>query len=306
MLKYSILFIGLLFTALCAKAQIAKRYKYKDLVFSDVTIDKDLSYALNAHPNEKKSWLFDLYRPKDDGSSPRPLIIWMHGGGFKFGTKEAKGIQLWSKSFAQRGYVCVAINYRLSKKNPLFDFDEFKKSCYNGVQDVKMAVEYFKLHHMEYNIDTNKIILAGNSAGGLIALQATYSTDAELAKMADVADTSANKQGLLKIAGVINFWGGIFDLDWLKNARVPIVSVLGSKDNLVPPTHKSAPLYGGIDIHKQADALNLPNELKVFDGYSHELQRQFNPFFSAGKGTQKRWLMAGQFAADFLYKSLFH
>jgi hypothetical protein len=109
---------------------------------------------------------------------------------------------------------------------------------------------------------------------------------------------------ILKIAAVINFWGAIFDLDWLKNARVPIVSVLGNKDNIMPPTHKSAPLYGGIDIHEKADALGIPNQLKVFDGYSHELQKNFNPFFSS-KATQKRWLEAGQFAADFLYKSLF-
>jgi hypothetical protein len=90
----------------------------------------------------------------------------------------------------------------------------------------------------------------------------------------------------------------------LKNTNVPIVSVLGSTDRIVPPTHKNAPLYGGLDIHKQADALHIPNELKVFNGYSHQLQKRFNPFFSGGKATQKRWLEAGQFAADFLYKNL--
>jgi len=305
MFKQSLLIIIILCITLCTKAQIAKPYRYKDIVFSDITIDKDLSYARGANPDEKKSFLFDLYQPKDDRSSPRPLIIWMHGGGFKFGTKEAKGIQIWSKTFAQRGYVCAAINYRLSKKDPLFNFSELQKSCYYAVQDVKTAIEYFKEHHDEYNIDPDKIILAGNSAGGLIALQTTYSTDAGLAKMAGIADTGSNHQGALKVAAVINFWGAIFDLNWLKNAHVPVVSVLGNRDNIVPPTHKSAPLYGGVDIHKQADVLGIPNELKVFDGYSHELQKHFNPLFSANKGTQKRWLEAGQFAADFLHNSLF-
>jgi dienelactone hydrolase len=228
----------------------------------------------------------------------------MHGGGFKFGTKEAKGIQIWCKSFAQRGYVCAAINYRLSKRNPLFHFNELQKNCYYAVRDAKMAVAYFKQHHSEYNIDPDKIILAGNSAGGVIALQAAYSTDAELAKMAGITDAVATDQGIFKVAGVINFWGAIFDLNWLKNTNVPIISVLGSKDNIVPPTHKSAPLYGGIDIHKQADTLHIPNDLKVFDGYSHELRKHFNPFFSSDVETQKRWLEAGQFTADFLYKIL--
>jgi poly(3-hydroxybutyrate) depolymerase len=303
MFKHSLLLIIICIT-LYAKAQPAKLCRYKDLVFTDVTVDKNLSYASNDFSEEKKFRLFDLYQPAGDHSVPRPLIIWMHGGGFKFGTKGAKDIQIWCKSFAQRGYVCAAINYRLSKRDPLFHFGELQKSCYYAVRDAKMAVKYFKQHHSEYNIDPDKIILAGNSAGGLIALQAAYSTDAELAKMAGITDTVSIQQGIFKVAGVINFWGAIFDLNWLKNNRVPIISVLGSNDNIVSPTHKNAPLYGGIDIHKQANALHIPNDLKVFDGYSHELRKHFNPFFSSDTETQKRWLEAGQFTADFLYKIL--
>jgi acetyl esterase/lipase len=306
MFKQSLLFIGLFCYVLSTAAQTAKTHRYKDLIFTDITIDKDLSYAAPDSPVLKKARLFDLYQPKDDHSTgPRPLIIWMHGGGFKFGTKEAKGIQLWSRTFAQRGYVCAAINYRLSKKNPLFHFDVLKQSCYYAVLDAKMAVAYFKQHHAEYNIDPDKIILAGNSAGGMIALQAAYSTNSGLAKFAGITDAASQKQELFKVAGVINFWGAIFDLTWLKNEHVPIVSALGSKDGVVPPTHKSAPLYGSIDIHAKADALGIPNELKVFDGYSHELQKHFNPIFPVGKTTEQRWLEAGQFAADFLYGKLF-
>ena len=73
---------------------------------------------------KKKAYLFDLFQPFKDDKEPlkRPLIIWMHGGGFKYGSKSAKNIQLWCKTFAQRGYVCVALNYRLSKKNTIFNF----------------------------------------------------------------------------------------------------------------------------------------------------------------------------------------
>jgi poly(3-hydroxybutyrate) depolymerase len=305
MFKRLLLLINLFFIALFTTAQTTKLYRYKDTVFSDIGIKRNLSYFSNANPAEKKSFLFDLYQPKNDRSALRPLVIWMHGGGFKFGAKDAKDIRIWCKSFARRGYVCAAINYRLSKKNPLLHFGELQKDCYYAVQDVKMAIEYFKHHRAEYKIDPDKIILAGNSAGGLIALQAAYSTNAELATMVGITDTSANQHDLLKVAGVINFWGGIFDLDWLKNAHVPIVSVVGNKDNVVPPTHKGSSLYGAVAIHKQADVLGIPNDLKVFEGYSHELQRQFNPLFPVGKGTQKRWQEAGQFAADFLYNSLF-
>ena len=69
----------------------------------------------------------------------------------------------------------------------------------------------------------------------------------------------------------------------------------------MPPTHKDAPLYGGQDVYDKASVLKIPTMLKVFDGYGHELQRHFNPLFGAGNPTQKRWLQAGQFTADFLY-----
>jgi len=306
MLKKIFLFIPLLTFSIGIQAQT--QHRYKDLVFAQTTIDADQTYKPNAPKDEKKAYLFDLYQPKDDNALHRPLIIWMHGGGFKFGSKSAKGVQLWSQTFAQRGYVCADINYRLSKKNPLFHFGELLKSSYYAVQDAKLAVEYFKRNAARYHIDPDRIILAGNSAGGIIALQAAYSSNAELAKMAQLpADSAAVNfpDERVKVAAVINLWGAIYNLDWLKNARVPIVTALGSNDGLIAPTHKSAPLYGGEDIHDKATALGITNDLKIFYGYSHELQKHFNPFFSGGKATQQRWLQAGQFAADFLYNTYY-
>jgi poly(3-hydroxybutyrate) depolymerase len=304
MFKHQIISAIIICISISSRAQMHNALKYKDMVFANVAITEKLSYNTVDSTLEKKPYLFDLYQPAGDSSAKRPLIIWMHGGGFKFGSKDAKGIKLWSKTFAQRGYVCAAINYRLSKKYPIFNFNELQKSCYYAVQDAKMAVAYFKKHYNEYGIDPDKIILAGNSAGGMMALQAAFSTDTELAKVASITGADNDKYGLFKVAGVINFWGGIFDLDWLKNQQVPIVNVYGSNDKVVSPTHKDTPLYGAIDIHNKADALHLPNKIKVFDGYSHELQKHFNPLFSGGADTQKRWLEAGQFAADFMYNNV--
>jgi len=303
MLKRILIYLPIFCLTFATQAQT--KHRYKDIIYQGVAVEKDQTYNPYALTDDKKAYLFDLYRPTGDDEKHRPLIIWMHGGGFKFGSKSAKGVELWSKTFAQRGYVCANINYRLSKKNPLFHFDELMKSSYYAVQDLKLAIAYFKKNAVRYGIDPNKIIIGGNSAGGMIALQAAYSSNEELAKMAGIpADSAAVNfpNDRVKVAAVINFWGAIYNLDWLKNAKVPIVTCLGSNDGLVSPTHKSAPLYGGEDIHDKATALGIPNELKVFEGYSHELQKHFDPLFEDGKGTQERWLEAGQFTADFLYK----
>jgi hypothetical protein len=97
---------------------------------------------------------------------------------------------------------------------------------------------------------------------------------------------------------VINFWGALFDTRWLANARVPIVSVHGGRDKIVIPGRSN--LFAGSEaIHESADSLAIPNRVRIFGGYSHELQRPFNPLWSGG-GAHRRWREAGQFAADFL------
>ena len=294
------LFMFLCATTLAASAQT----RYKDLMFSGYTVEKGLSYSEHRR--------FDVYQPKGDSNTHRPLMIWMHGGGFKFGSRHAAGIRLWCKTFAERGYVCAAIDYRLGKKNLSFTFTDLTGNCLAASRNVRDAVAYFKAGAARWNIDTTRIILAGNSAGGILALQAVYSNDAELEKLPPTREAATpgwDKRALsgevntMGIAAIVNYWGGIFDTLWLRQARVPIVSVHGDRDKIVPYDHKDYPLFGSLPIHRVADALGIPNALRTFNGYSHELQKHFFPFI-AGGGTKNRWREAGQFTADFLYTTL--
>ncbi len=277
--------------------------RFKDEVFPDISVGKNLSYSPNAKVSAHR---FDWYEAIGDTAPSRPLVIWMHGGGFKFGSKSLQSIRLWSTYFAKKGYVCAAIDYRLGKKDFRFDFIGLVRNCHIAVQDTRLAIAYFKTHAARFRIDTGHIILAGNSAGGMMALQTAYSSDADLLKLIGAPDSAQASHAIDPgdIAAVVNFWGGIFDPDWLGNARVPIVSVHGRLDNIVPYDHKGFPLYGSAAVHRVADSLAIPNRLKTYDEYSHELQRRFNPVI-AGRTTKKRWLEAAQFAADFLYAELF-
>lgn len=303
MFKASLIVICSVFILKSASAQKVSGLRYKDLIFKDLKIDKDQSYYPGAPKAEEKSYRFDLYQPANDQENMRPLIIWMHGGGFKLGSKTAKGVKVWSKTFAQRGYVCASINYRLSKKNPLFHFDELLKASFYAVQDAKRAIAYFRKNAAHYHIDPDKIILGGNSAGGFMALDAAYSQNEIFGHMANVPDADIRNEGMPNqpVYAVINYWGGIYNLEWLKNAKTPIISVHGSKDGLVPLTHKNAPLNGSLDIKNKADELHIPNTLKIYEGYSHELQKHFNPLYE-GASAKRRWLEAGQFTADYLYQ----
>jgi acetyl esterase/lipase len=317
--------------ALAVHAQMKSPTLYKDEIFTAVTVQKDLSYFTKPHDSDPhrgkngRSNLFDWYEPKGDSAALRPLIIWMHGGGFKFGSKEEVAIRLWSAGFARRGYVCAAINYRLSKKFERFDFDGLVRGCYAAIQDARLAIAYFRHNAGRLRIDTNRIVLAGNSAGGILALQIAFSNDTELMQLIGSPGIGSPEPGgpIARIGGrarepgldgrapepghiaaVVNFWGGIFQTSWLKTVRVPIVSVHGRKDRIVPIDRKGFPLYGSLAIHRAADSLFIPNRLKIYDDYAHQLQKHFFPLF-AGRGVKRRWEEAGQFVADFLYEMLF-
>jgi len=295
----------LLFITACIFCHpVVAQTRYRHAVFTKCTVEKGLHYD----PNRR----FDLYEPANDTVTHRPLMIWMHGGGFKFGSRRAAGTKLWCRTFAQRGYICAAIDYRLGGNKFKFKFDELVGNCDQAMQDVRKAILFFKANAARWKIDTTRIILAGNSAGGMLALQTVYSNNEELQRLPrtreaakpgwDVADLSGGVDDM-GVAAVVNFWGGLFDSLWLRQARVPIVSVHGDRDAIVPYDHKDYPLCGSLSIHRMADSLGIPNALKTYAGYSHELQKHFFPLF-AGAGTRKRWLDAGQFTADFLYRTL--
>ncbi len=292
--------------SLTIQAQV--KIVYKDELFTNLSTKKNRTYSQHIPAGLKtKFYKLDLYQPLGDTTTARPLIIWMHGGGFKFGSKRAKNIRLWCKSFARRGYVCASINYRLSKKNPLRNFEALVKGCYEATQDVGQAVKFFKTKYEDYGIDTSHIILAGNSAGAIVALQAVYSNTEDLIPLMNFSVSTLPIAGYNSnnVAAVINFWGAMFNVNWLQNTKVPIVSVHGRKDRIVPYGQQNSQLYGSSIIHKKADSLGLPNSLKTYDRFGHELQKHFIPLLRSG-ATKRRWLEAAEFAANFLFQQFWN
>jgi acetyl esterase/lipase len=289
-----------------AYGQQALGVLYKDMVFSKVKLSKNISY-LGEHKThrKKKYYTLDFYRAQGDTAKYRPLIIWIHGGGFKFGTKRSKGTPLWAKTFARSGYVCAAINYRLSRRNTLFNFTDLVAACYEAVEDTRLAISFLKKEYRRFGIDTNTIILAGNSAGGMVAIHSVYASSKELGTLAGRADsaTLSTVHNPDKIDGIINFWGAVFDTSWLSNAKIPIVSAHGTGDRVVAFSQRLAPLFGSYYIHRRANALGIPNSLKAYEGYGHELQKHFNPVLT-GAAVKRRWKAIGRFAREFLYQNV--
>jgi acetyl esterase/lipase len=117
-----------------------------------VTVIPDIAYRKG-----NEAWKLDIAMPTQPSDTPRPAIIYIHGGGWTKGDKRGQGIGT-SLGYATKGFVSLSVNYRL---------DADKKAC---VEDVKCAVRWLRANAKKYNVDSQRIGAAGNSAGAHLAL----------------------------------------------------------------------------------------------------------------------------------------
>ena len=145
-----------------------------------VQVDRDIAYA----PEHGKRGLLDVYHPAhramDHVMDRAPVLLQVHGGGWSVGSKDQQGVPLM-QHLAAKGWVCVAINYRLSPR------DAFPAQ----VIDVKRAIAWIREHIEEYGGDPSYVAITGGSAGGhLTALGALTPGDPAWQPGFEHADTS--------------------------------------------------------------------------------------------------------------------
>ncbi len=117
-----------------------------------VTTKKDVTYGTVGGTAMK----VDIYTPVGV-TGATPAIMYIHGGGFKGGSKN--GVADDAEMLARHGVAVVAVDYRLSGTA------EFPAQIY----DVKGATRFIKANASTYNIDPNRIFSLGESAGGVLA-----------------------------------------------------------------------------------------------------------------------------------------
>ena len=124
----------------------------------------------------------DVYRARRAVPKGAPVMVYIHGGAWVMGEKREQGKPMMYELVA-RGWVCVAINYRLSPK----------ATWPAHIVDAKKAVAWVKAHIAEYGGDPNFVAVSGGSAGGhLCALLALTAGDANFQPGFEDADTSVN------------------------------------------------------------------------------------------------------------------
>lgn len=156
----------------------------------EVRVERNI--AFNDHG---KRGLLDIYLPAGSPVEGAPVLLQVHGGGWTIGNKDQQGIPLM-QHMAAKGWVCVAINYRLAPRDP------FPAQ----VIDVKQSIAWIREHIASYGGDPDYIAITGGSAGGhLTALAALTAGDRDWQPGFEDADTSV--QCAVPHYGVYDFAG---------------------------------------------------------------------------------------------------
>ena len=185
----------------------------------------------------------DLYVPQGQ-QEPRPALIQIHGGGWVGGTKESNSLRFLP--YLEMGWAVINVEYRLARVG----------LAPAAVEDCLCALRWIIRNAEQYNIDTDRLVVTGYSAGGHLAL-----TTGLIPSSAGL-DRQCPGNEPLRVAAIVN-WFGITDVGDLldgENMKSYAVQWMGSMpdryeiaERVSPLTYVREGLPPILTIHGDAD-----------------------------------------------------
>lgn len=282
--------------------------RYVSAIFDSVEV-QTFTYATKNGQNLE----LDYYSPYADKEERRPLIIYVHGGGFSSGVRNSPEIVKFCRQLAGCGYSTASISYRLTRKDKLTGFGcdcpviDKLNTFQSALEDLQDAAFFLVQRRESLNFDPLKMILAGSSAGAETVLNAAFNPP--------MCYNLAS--GPVRFAGVISMAGAIADtMKIYAESAIPSLLFHGTCDDLVPyatAAHryctKGQPgfltMYGSFTIARKLNELQVPYWLHTTCGGGHEIAStpmnsyfkeivQFcNDYVIKKTGTAKRTIIPG-------------
>lgn len=313
-MKHALLLLLLFTSSLISAQAVCTDGRFKDPIFPNYQIINDIQFGHNIQNNGEPLDLYlDVYMPsvEEDTFKVRPLIFLMFGGSFVGGSKEVGNIKMLGREFAKRGYVAVAVQYRLeqaqnSLDNPILEFADRKEwysAIMRGAHDLKAAVRYLKYTVSDlgnpYAVDTNNITLYGSSAGAIAVLHAFYLDESDEMKPAwksiiksfggiegNSNDYSFSSMNTVK--NLILDSGAIDEIDWMTEDEnyANVLAMQYKNDPSVPFNHGCFytafchldKFYGTKFFAPKAASIGARVETYELEGINHPVQDN-NPEF---------------------------
>ncbi len=205
--------------------QAADPVRYLDSLFQGVEVS---THIYREVAGEELG--LEFYQAANDAEPSRPLVLYVHGGGFSGGNRDGEGLRSWAAWLTHRGYTVASISYRLTMKGKSFHCDQPAANKVNTFQaaadDIRAATAWFLARADALRVDPSRIVLAGSSAGAEAILHAGYAGE---------GPESPELPGDFTFAGLISMAGAMVDTSLIdRDNAVPALLFHGTCDNLVP------------------------------------------------------------------------
>ena len=274
--------------------------------------DRDITYAEGLGYNGTSSspvsvpLKLDVYYPDDD-STNRPVFMFIHGGGFKGGTKTKPEIEDMAGFYASRGWVFVSIDYRTTKDlgtitgipseelatfytgiapqewvdyaiQGVEDSSQLQQSVamYTAQRDAKAALRWIVANSNAYNIDTNYITVGGASAGAITTIALGISDQEDFRDEISIADdptlSTTNLNEIYNVRSMVYFWGSNIKLDVFESVYDLNPYDTGDPELFMAHGNEYDPLTPyeeAIELQGIYDSLGIYSELVTLDGKGH-------------------------------------
>jgi acetyl esterase/lipase len=227
----------------------------------------------------------DIYRPRYT-PRPSPVLMFIHGGGWVWENKEQHNLVILP--YLEMGFAVVNVEYRLAQNSP----------APAAVEDCRCALHWLIRNADIHHFDRNRIVLAGTSAGGHLALMtgllhASDGFDVETESGTPMVWTGVDHSEP-RVAAIIN-WYGITDvadllsgenardyaiawigrrpdreklahdlspLTYVRAGAPPVLSIQGDRDPIVPYSHS-------VRLHQALAKAGVPEQLLTLKGCGH-------------------------------------
>lgn len=192
--------------------------------------------------------LCDIWQPPFDVLPSGLAYIYVHGGGWCYGCKDFKTRPLF-RQLAAQGHVVMDMNYRLATHAGLEDI----------VGDVKHAVAWMKQHGVQYGVNPERVVLAGGSAGGHLALLAAYTPNDATFDPADLRGVDTSVRAVVAYYAPTDLYELYAYGERMYDDRYPgkallieslkLIDVVGKNDEFIPPVDLMSYLVGDVPAH---------------------------------------------------------
>jgi lysophospholipase L1-like esterase/predicted esterase len=280
------------FLVLLITQQSIAQKRFQTEIFDKIDSISNVQYgqAINIKGEDEKLLLDVFMPPKEDTFKKRPLLIFIHGGGFVNNSKTGSYSGMLCTKLAKMGYVTSSIDYRLGVEKSGFDSGkkaktnkDYAEAMYRAQQDGKAAIRFFRRYADQYGIDTSQIFIAGSSAGSKTCLALAYMDQNEIPEGVDqnkwgsLEGNSGNQGYSSKVQGVINAWGAMINYKWIQKGDAPLFNTAGTEDKTVPYDSSydyHGFKYGPYILYQHCLALGVPTAWRPFYGSGHTLNNK--------------------------------